>query len=55
MINFQVDLFVIVGQKNQSLNSFYQAEIMNNYALAFKLTNITTIADEKLMKMHQNM
>jgi hypothetical protein len=28
---------------------------MNNYLVAFKVANITAIADDKLLKMNQNM
>jgi len=35
----------------QSINCFIQAEILNNYLKAFKIQNLSTISDEKLLNM----
>ncbi|CAD8176313.1 unnamed protein product [Paramecium octaurelia] len=43
------------SQKIQSINCFFQSEIMNNYLSAFKLSNFSTIADDKLINMKKNL
>ncbi|CAK86883.1 unnamed protein product (macronuclear) [Paramecium tetraurelia] len=39
------------SRKMQALNTFLQAELMNNYFSAYKLTTVASISDEKLLKM----
>ncbi|CAD8166698.1 unnamed protein product [Paramecium pentaurelia] len=43
------------SQKIQSINCFFQSEILNNYLSAFKLSNFSTIADDKLINMKKNL
>ncbi|CAD8072198.1 unnamed protein product [Paramecium sonneborni] len=43
------------SQKIQSINCFFQSELLNNYLTAFKLANFSTIADEKLLNMKKNL
>ncbi|CAK64039.1 unnamed protein product (macronuclear) [Paramecium tetraurelia] len=42
------------SQKIQSINCFFQSELLNNYLTAYKLANFSTIADEKLLNMRKN-
>ncbi|CAD8103515.1 unnamed protein product [Paramecium sonneborni] len=39
------------SRKMQALNTFLQAELMNNYFSAYKLNTVASISDEKLLKM----
>ncbi|CAD8068859.1 unnamed protein product [Paramecium sonneborni] len=39
------------SRKMQALSAFFQAEIMNNYFSAYKISMLASISDEKLLKM----
>lgn len=42
------------SRKMQSILSFYQAEIVNNYMTAYKVINYNTMSDTALVKIQKN-
>lgn len=47
-------LIHLQGQKIQSLMTFFQAELLNNYFQAFKIQNIASLSEEKLMNISKS-